>query len=41
LTPSIEFRPEIRYDHSFQAAAYDNGTKKDQFQFDADILIKF
>jgi Putative beta-barrel porin-2, OmpL-like. bbp2 len=41
LTPSIEIRPEIRYDHSYQAAAYDNGTKSSQFTFAADLLIKF
>jgi hypothetical protein len=41
LTPSVELRPEIRYDHSFAAAAYDNGTKKDQFVFATDVLIKF
>ena len=41
LTPSIEIRPEIRYDHSYNAAAYSNGTKKDQFVFATDVLIKF
>jgi hypothetical protein len=41
LTPSIEVRPEIRYDHSYSMAAYDNGTKKDQFVFATDVLIKF
>lgn len=41
LTDQIEVRPEIRYDHSFDAAAFDNGTKRSQFQFAADILMKF
>jgi hypothetical protein len=41
LTPSIEVRPEIRYDHSYSMAAYDGGTKKDQFVFATDVLIKF
>jgi hypothetical protein len=41
LTPSIEIRPEIRYDHSYNAAAYDNGTRNWQFVFATDILIKF
>jgi putative OmpL-like beta-barrel porin-2 len=41
LSPSIEVRPEIRYDHSFAAAAYDNGTKHSQFAFATDLLIKF
>jgi hypothetical protein len=41
LSPSIEVRPEIRYDHSYNAAAYDNGTKKNQFAFATDIIVKF
>jgi Putative beta-barrel porin-2, OmpL-like. bbp2 len=41
LTPSIEVRPEIRYDHSYNTAAYDNGTRRTQLQFAADILVKF
>jgi hypothetical protein len=41
LTPSIEIRPEIRYDHSYNAAAYGNGTKNSQFVFATDVLIKF
>jgi len=38
---AIELRPEIRYDHSYGAAAYDNGTKRSQLQLAADILVKF
>jgi hypothetical protein len=41
LTPSIEVRPEIRYDHSYNAAAYGNGTKNSQFVFASDIIVKF
>jgi hypothetical protein len=41
LTPSIEIRPEIRYDHSYAAAAFDNGARHSQFQFATDLLIKF
>ena len=41
LTPSIEVRPEIRYDHSYGAAAYDNGTKRGQLQLAGDVLVKF
>lgn len=37
----VEVRPEIRFDHSFGAAAYDNGTKHSQLQFAADVLVKF
>jgi Putative beta-barrel porin-2, OmpL-like. bbp2 len=41
FSKSIELRPEIRFDHSYTAAAYDNGTKHSQLQLAADILIKF
>jgi hypothetical protein len=41
LTPSIELRPEIRYDHSYAAAAYDNGARHSQVQFASDILVKY
>ena len=41
LTPSIEVRPELRYDHSYNALTYDNGTKRDQFAFALDMLVKF
>ncbi len=41
LSNSIEVRPEIRYDHSYGAAAYDNGRRRSQTVFASDILIKF
>lgn len=41
LTSSIELRPEIRFDHSYNATAYNNGTKASQLTFAADILVKF
>jgi hypothetical protein len=41
LSPSVEVRPEIRFDHSYAAAAYDNGTRRNQFTFASDIVIKF
>jgi hypothetical protein len=41
LSKSIEVRPEMRFDHSYQAAAYNNGTKRSQLVFAADILIKY
>jgi Putative beta-barrel porin-2, OmpL-like. bbp2 len=41
LSNSIEVRPEIRYDHSYNAAAYGNGTKNSQFVFATDVLIRF
>ena len=41
LTPWATVRPEIRYDHSYNVPAYDNGTKSDQFTFSADLILKF
>jgi hypothetical protein len=41
LSPSVEVRPEIRFDHSYAAAAYDNGTRRNQFTLASDIVIKF
>lgn len=41
LSPSIEVRPEFRYDHSYNAAAYDNGNKSSQFAVATDIIFKF
>jgi hypothetical protein len=37
----IWFRPEIGYQHGFDNAAFDNGTKKEQFTVAADILYRF
>jgi hypothetical protein len=36
---TIVFRPELRYDHAFDATAYDSGTKKSQLMFAADIIL--
>jgi hypothetical protein len=41
LSPSIEIRPEIRYDRSYNTAAYNNGNSRSQFVFSSDLLIKF
>jgi hypothetical protein len=38
---TILFRPEIRFDHSFQAPAYDRGTRHNQFQFAMDVIVKY
>jgi hypothetical protein len=35
---TVVFRPEIRYDHAYDAAAYDSGTKKSQVMFSADMI---
>jgi Putative beta-barrel porin-2, OmpL-like. bbp2/Carboxypeptidase regulatory-like domain len=38
---TVLFRPEIRFDHSFQAPAYDEGTRHNQFQFAMDVIFKY
>jgi hypothetical protein len=35
---TVVFRPEIRYDHSYDVAAFDSGTKKSQIMFSADMI---
>ena len=35
---TVVFRPEVRYDHAYDAPAYDNGTKKGQLMFAADMI---
>ena len=42
LSNELIVRPEIRYDHSWShVTPYDNGTRKDQFVFLTDFIIKF
>jgi hypothetical protein len=38
---TVLFRPEIRYEHSYDLAAYDLGTKKSQFVVAGDITYHF
>jgi hypothetical protein len=40
LTPWAVTRPEIRLDYG-SAKAYDNGTKREQFTFNWDIIVRF
>jgi len=35
------FRPELRYEHSFDMPAYSSGTKKSQFVFASDVIFFF
>jgi hypothetical protein len=35
---TVVFRPELRYEHAYDAPAYDNGTKKSQLMFAADMI---
>jgi Putative beta-barrel porin-2, OmpL-like. bbp2/Carboxypeptidase regulatory-like domain len=36
---TIVLRPEVRYEHAFDATAYDTGTKKSQWMFAADVIF--
>ena len=38
---TILFRPEIRFDHAFQAPAYDRGSRHNQFQLAMDVIFKY
>ena len=37
----IEIRPELRYETAFDATPYNNGTKKNQFVFIVDAIVRF
>ncbi|HXX41971.1 MAG TPA: outer membrane beta-barrel protein [Chthoniobacterales bacterium] len=37
----ITIRPEIRYDHSYDVPAFNNGTRKNQFAFVTDVIFHF
>jgi hypothetical protein len=41
FSANLQFRPEIRYDHSFSVPGYDNGTRKNQVTVAADFVIWF
>ena len=41
FTPMLSLRPEIRWEHAFNAAAYDNGTRKTQFEIASDLVLRF
>ena len=38
---TLVFRPEVRYEHSYDVPAYNNGTKKSQAMFAADMIWFF
>jgi hypothetical protein len=38
---TVLFRPELRYERSYDVAAYDNGTKKNQFMLAGDVIYFF
>jgi hypothetical protein len=37
----ITIRPEVRIDHAYNMPAYDLGTKKNQFSFAVDVIIRY
>ena len=38
---TVLFRPELRYEHSYDTRAYDAGTKANQLTFAMDVIFKF
>jgi hypothetical protein len=38
---TVILRPELRFDRSFDVAAYNHGTRKNQFQFAMDVILKY
>jgi hypothetical protein len=38
---SVLFRPELRWEHSYDAPAYNNGTKHSQLTFASDVILFF
>jgi len=38
---TVLFRPEVRFERSYDIPAYENGTKKNQFIFAADVILHF
>ena len=41
LTSWAILRPEVRFDYTSGQKGYDNGTKRDQFTFSTDLIIRF
>jgi hypothetical protein len=41
VTPDLEVRPEFRFDHSYNLAAYNNGHKSNQFLAALDLIAHF
>jgi hypothetical protein len=38
---TLTVRPEVRFDHSYDASAYNNGTRQNQFTFSMDFIIHY
>ena len=41
LGSTVQFRPEIRFDHAWDQPAYDRGTRTNQFTIASDIIFHF
>jgi len=41
LGSTVQFRPEIRFDHAWDRAAYDKGTRRNQFTAASDVVFHF
>ena len=37
----VTVRPELRFDHSYDTAAFDNGSRKNQFVFSTDFILHY
>lgn len=37
----VTIRPEIRFDHSYDTTAFDNGTRRNQFTFTTDFIVHY
>ena len=38
---TVQIRPEVRFDHSWDRAGYDNATRQNQFTFASDLVFHF
>lgn len=41
LGSTVTLRPELRFDHSWDARGYDNGKARNRLFFGADLIYKF
>jgi Putative beta-barrel porin-2, OmpL-like. bbp2 len=41
LTPNLILRPELRFDHAYDTAAYDNGRRRSQFVGVVNLITRF
>jgi hypothetical protein len=41
ITPWAILRPEVRFDYTSGQKAYDNGTRREQFTFNMDLILRF